>query len=58
MRYRTLMILLAVVPPMLSGIWFGFSKVRTEYVAWQWRQAIQRAEPVQDITGHWIAGSP
>jgi hypothetical protein len=43
-RLRTLLILLAIGPPMLA--WWGWPAIKQQYEAWQWRVAVTKAKPV------------
>ena len=51
-RLRTLLILLAVGPPVLAGVW---PAIQTEYKAWRqrvaWRAAVQSALRVKPTGG-------
>ena len=48
-KLRTLLIALAIVPPLLA--WFVWPTVRAKYVAWQWREAVQKAKLVTSHGG-------
>jgi hypothetical protein len=56
MRYRlcTLLIVLALGPPVLAACW---PAIKARYVAWQWRQAVQAAEQVQPFRSRYVLGS-
>jgi hypothetical protein len=46
---RTLLIVLALGPPALA--WYVWPAVRAQYVAWQWREAVEAAERVTTHSG-------
>jgi hypothetical protein len=46
-RLRTLLIVLALGPPVLAGVWFAWPALRAQYVAWQWREVVERAKLVR-----------
>ena len=48
-RLRTLLIVLALGPPALA--WFVWPAARAQYVAWQWREAVQKAKLVMSHGG-------
>ncbi len=50
-RLRTLLIVLALGPPVLAGAWFALPALRAQYVAWQWREAVEAAERVTSHGG-------
>jgi hypothetical protein len=50
-RLRTLLILLAVGPPVLAGAWFGRQLALARYEAWQWQEAIRCAKSVSNYGG-------
>ncbi len=48
-RLRTLLILLAVGPPMLA--WWGWPMAKSQYDAWRWRKAVELAKHIRPTGG-------
>jgi hypothetical protein len=53
-KLRTLLIVLALGPPMLAGAWFALPALRAQYVAWQWREAVEKAKLVTTGGGSFV----
>jgi hypothetical protein len=47
-RLRTLLILLALGPPLLAGGWWRWQIALERYDAWQWQEAIRTAKVVSN----------
>lgn len=52
-RLRSLLILLAITPPVLAG--FVLPAMQIQYRAWQWREVVERAKLVPPRGGGLIA---